>query len=131
MCCPTSSFNPKQSNCFQAVNAFHATGLFPCPLYFRGFLMFSGGTEREQWYQMLLKSLNYFWVSKFYTSCDALRNLVPFVQFKGREQHRWKIVIKSSTSSSFFFFFFFSRFLSCTNSSKSRKVSVSYIFKRV
>ena len=25
-------------------------------------------------------------------TCDALRHLVPFVQFKKREKHPWKIV---------------------------------------
>ena len=44
--------------------------------------------------------------------CDALRNLVPFVQFKKREKHPWRSVIlacnftKSNTPPWVFFTFF-------------------------
>ena len=34
------------------VNAFHATGLFSIPLETSGFLMLSGGIERDQWHEM-------------------------------------------------------------------------------
>ena len=47
-------------------NPFHAAGLF---LYPKDFLMFSGGVERDK--------------------CDALRDLVQFVQFKKHEKHPW------------------------------------------
>ena len=36
----------------QDLNPFHASGLFLYPLKTRGFLMFSGGIERDQWHEM-------------------------------------------------------------------------------
>ena len=33
-------------------NPFHATGFFLYPLKTSGFLMFSGGKERNQWHEM-------------------------------------------------------------------------------
>ena len=30
---------------------------------------------------------------KTFSTCDALRDLVPFVQFKKREKHPWKSVV--------------------------------------
>ena len=50
--------------------------------------------------------------------CDALRDLVPFVQFKKREKYPWISVTfsaKSNTHSCVF-----SRFLNCTNGTKLR-----------
>ena len=35
---------------------------------------------------------NLFILSTSYTICDALRDLVPFVQFKKREKHPWRSV---------------------------------------
>ena len=37
--------------------------------------------------------------------CDALRNLVPFVQSKNREEHPWKNVTKSKNPPRVFFRF--------------------------
>ena len=34
------------------INPFHATGLFLYPLKTRGFLKFSGGTERDRWHEL-------------------------------------------------------------------------------
>ena len=51
--------------------------------------------------------------------CDALRNLVYFVQFKNREKHSWKSVIflvKPATLLKLTLLHgSFSRFLNCTN----------------
>ena len=44
--------------------------------------------------------------------CDALHDLVPFVQFKKREKHPWTSVTFSKVGC-------FSRFLNCTNGTKS------------
>ena len=49
--------------------------------------------------------------------CDALRDLVPFVQFKKRKRHSWRLMEER----------YFSRFLICTNDTKSRKASRFYI----
>ena len=35
---------------------------------------------------------NLFILSTSYTICDALRDLIPFVQFKKREKHPWRSV---------------------------------------
>ena len=56
--------------------------------------------------------------------CDALRDLVPWAQFKKREKHPWRSVTfseacnftKSNTPPWVFF-----TFLNCTNGTKSRK----------
>ena len=45
--------------------------------------------------------------------CDALRVLVPFVQFKTHEKHPWRSVTFSKVA----------RYLNCTNGTKSRKTS--------
>ena len=45
----------KAKDYFQILHSFHATGLLLHPLRLseiRGFLMFSGGTERDQWHKM-------------------------------------------------------------------------------
>ena len=49
--------------------------------------------------------------------CDALRDLVPFAQFKKREKHPWRSVTFSTPS------WVFSRFLNCSNGTKLRKAS--------
>ena len=48
---------------------------------------------------------------------DVLRDLVPFVQFKKREKHSWSRV-------AFFLHGYFSRFLNCTNGTKSCKARI-------
>ena len=58
------------------------------------------------------------------TICDALRDLVLFVQFKKREKHPWRSVnfsTKSNTPP-----WVISRFLNYTNGTKSRKTSYLY-----
>ena len=53
--------------------------------------------------------------------CNALRGLVPFVQFKKREKHPWRSVtfrLKVTLIHGCF-----SRFLNCTNGTKSRIAS--------
>ena len=64
--------------------------------------------------------------------CDALRDLVPFMQFKKHEKHQWRSVTLSKVTnyrlSACNFTkintpprVFFSFFLNCTNGTKSRK----------
>ena len=58
-----------------------------------------------------------------YFHCDALRDLVPFEQFKKREKHQWSginfsKVNKSKSNTPTWAFF---TFLNCTNGTKSRK----------
>ena len=63
-----------------------------------------------------------------YCICDALRDLVPFVQFRKHEKHPWKSVnfskvlgLKPATLLKLTLFYgCFSRFLNCTNGTKSR-----------
>ena len=55
-----------------------------------------------------------------FTKCDALRDLVPFGQFKKREKHPWRSVTFKTLLHGCFCF---SRFLNCTDGSKSRKAS--------
>ena len=55
-----------------------------------------------------------------FTKCDALRDLVPFGQFKKREKHPWTSVTFKALLHGCFCF---SRFLNCTDGSKSRKAS--------
>ena len=50
--------------------------------------------------------------------CDALRDLVPFVQFKKREKHAWRSVNFNKVAG--FRLGCFSRFLNCTNGTESR-----------
>ena len=56
-----------------------------------------------------------------YEICDALRYLVPFVQFKKREKHPWRsvtFILKVTLLRGCF-----SRFLNCTSGIKSRNAS--------
>ena len=53
--------------------------------------------------------------------CDALRDLVAFVQFKKREKHPWRSV--NFTKINILLHGCFSRFLNCTNAPKSRNAS--------
>ena len=66
---------------------------------------------------------------------DALRNFVPYVQFKKRENHPWgsdtfsKIAEACNFAKIILLNGRFSRFLSCTNSTKLRRAS--YIQKKI
>ena len=51
------------------------------------------------------------------TLCNALLDLVTFLQFRKREKHQWK------TNGITLFHGSFSRFLNCTNGTKPRKAS--------
>ena len=53
-------------------------------------------------------------------TCDALRDLVPILQFKKREKHPWRSVTFSKVT---LLHGSFSRFLNCKNGTKSRKAS--------
>ena len=63
--------------------------------------------------------------------CDALRNLVPFVQFKKHEKHQWRSITFSKVAGWIpatllkvtLLHGCFSRFSNCTNGTKSRKTS--------
>ena len=63
--------------------------------------------------------------------CDALVDLVPFVQFKKREQHPWRSVnfrkvagLKPATLPKLTLLYgYFSHFLNCTNGTKSCNAS--------
>ena len=64
--------------------------------------------------------------------CDALRDFVPFVQFRKREKHTWRSVnfrVQLQASACNFtlkltlLHVCFSRFLNCTNDIKSRNAS--------
>ena len=61
--------------------------------------------------------------------CDALRDLLPFIQFKKREKHPWrsftfsKVAAKGHGGMVKLFRGCFSRFLNCKNGTKSQKVS--------
>ena len=60
---------------------------------------------------------------------DVLRNLVPFVQFKKREKHQWRSVTFIATLLKVAVLRgCFSRFLNCTNGTKSG--NASYIFNQ-
>ena len=67
----------------------------------------------------------------FVCICDALRNLVPFIQFKKREKHPWKSVTFSKVASEepatlrkvTLLHGHSSRFLNCTNDTKSHNAS--------
>ena len=56
--------------------------------------------------------------------CDALRDLVPFIQFEKREKYSWKSVTFIKVAGLLKVTLFhgcFLRFLNCTNGTKSRK----------
>ena len=55
--------------------------------------------------------------------CDVSRDLVPFIQFEKRENHPWRSVTFSKVT---LLHGYFSRFLNCTNGTKSRNVSHVY-----
>ena len=61
------------------------------------------------------------------TICDSLCNLVPFVQFKKREKHPWRKVTFIKVAGNFTKSsnppWVFSRFLNCTNGTKSCNTS--------
>ena len=55
-----------------------------------------------------------------FSKCDALRDLVPFVQFKKREEHPWRSVNFSKVAGlAWPPPWVFSRFLNCANGTKS------------
>ena len=53
--------------------------------------------------------------------CDALRDLVPFVQFTKREKHPWTSVTCGKVAGFSLLHGCFSLFVNCTNGTKSRK----------
>ena len=56
-------------------------------------------------------------------NCGALRDLVPFAQFKNREKHLWRSVTFSKVAGLLketLLHGCFSRFLNCTHGTKSR-----------
>ena len=64
-------------------------------------------------------------VQEYLSICDVLRDLESFVQFKKRKKHAWRSVsfskvvdLKSNTTP-----WAFSRFLNCTNGTKSCNAS--------
>ena len=64
--------------------------------------------------------------TNFKVTCDALRDLVPFVQFKKREKHPWRRVTFSKVETLLKVTLLhgcFSRFSNCANGTKSRKAS--------
>ena len=63
--------------------------------------------------------------------CDALRDLVPFAQFKKREKHPWRSVNFSEVAGLKLTLLHrcFSSFLNCTNGPKSRNAPHSYTHK--
>ena len=56
--------------------------------------------------------------AKYEDTCNALRDLVPFVHFKKREKHPWRSANFSKVAG-----FSLSRFLNFTNGTKSRNAS--------
>ena len=58
-------------------------------------------------------------------TCDALRDLVPFVQFKKREKQPWRCLTFVKVT---FFHGCFSRFVNCINAIKSREKSYKWKF---
>ena len=64
--------------------------------------------------------------------CDALRDLVPFAQFKKREKHPWRsVTFKPATLLKLALLHgCFSCFLNCTNATKSRKASHIFYLKQ-
>ena len=62
--------------------------------------------------------------------CGALRDLAPFAQFKKREKHPWRSVTFPETLLKLTLLHeCFSRFLNCTNGTKTRKAS--HMFKSI
>ena len=62
--------------------------------------------------------------------CDALRDLVPVVQFKKREKHPWRSINLPATLLKVTLLHgCFSRFLNCTNGTKSRNAPQIYYQK--
>ena len=67
--------------------------------------------------------------------CDVLRDFIPFIQFKEREKHLWKSVTFSKVAGFqpatllkvTLLLGSFSRFLNCTNGTKSRNASHFWI----
>ena len=59
-------------------------------------------------------TISYYHAHKLHI-CDALRDLVPFLQLKKREKHPWRSVTFSKVAGHVF--------LSCTNSTKTHKTS--------
>ena len=57
--------------------------------------------------------------------CDALRDSVPFVQFKKQEKHPWKSVTFSKVT---LLHGCFPRFLNCTHGTKPRNAPHLYIY---
>ena len=74
-----------------------------------------------------METLKYINISK--PKCGALRDLVPFVQFLKSEKHQWRSVKFSKVAGwslqlkSTLLCECFSRFLNCTNGTKSRNAS--------
>ena len=72
-------------------------------------------------------------IEKKIMTCDALRDLVPFVQFKKREMHPWMSFTFSKVTGFYNFTqtntppWVFYTFLNCTNGSKSLKASHIYL----
>ena len=74
---------------------------------------------------------NKFFLKWYFRICDALRDFVPFVQFKKREKHPWRSVTFSKVASFWpavslkvtLLHGCLSRFLNCTNDTKSRNTS--------
>ena len=66
----------------------------------------------------LLRVNPYFYWTTY--NCDALRDLVPFAQFKRREKHPWRSVDFSKVAGWSLPHGCFSRFLNCANGTKSR-----------
>ena len=70
---------------------------------------------------------------QFIQICDGLRDLVSFVHFKKREKHPWRNVTFTKVADFHpatllkvtFVHGCFSRFLNCTNDTKSRKTFIS------
>ena len=63
------------------------------------------------------------------SECDALRDLVPFVQFKKQEKQQWRRVNFSKVSVTLLHECFF-LFLNCTNGTKSRNASHVKVLNR-
>ena len=63
--------------------------------------------------------------------CDALRDLVPVVQFKKREKHPWRSINLPATLLKVTLLHgCFSRFLNCTNGTKSRNAAHINVYLR-
>ena len=63
------------------VNLFNATSLFLYPLKTRGFLIFSGGIERDQWYEMGMTNQSHVFhspVSSHISSSNDIHDTILF-----------------------------------------------------